>query len=272
MENTYEYLEMLYEQAQQGDASAMVQFALLNHERRREMQKHITNAREEFEWYKKAADLGFADAYSLVGCRYLWGEGTDVDYIKAAEYFEKALDAGDDSWTSEAKQQLDTMVRDWIVASRNGDEEECEKLTQGRAALEKALRYPSMRALRAKRETLNKIEEYIVSSPSKPLLVWFTANDTLDDLRRKIEARTGCTKVQDRPCAMGKFSAPYNYKKEHTSFFLYHTYFDQLCAENVSYCQELMINLHLPVVCFVNDYSEFEGFDKASFEECTCAY
>lgn len=263
---------MLYEQAQQGDASAMVQFALFNHDRRSGMRKHIANAREEFEWYKKAADMGLADAYSLLGRRYLWGEGTSVDYIKAAEYFEKALDAGDESWTSVAKQQLDSMFMDRMVASRNGDEEECEKLTQGRAALEKALQYPSLLDFLTKRETENKIEEYIVSSPSRPLLVWFTSDDTLDDIRRKIEAKSGCTKVQDRPCPMGQFAAPYYYNKEKTSFFLYHAYFDQLCAENVSYCQELMKNLHLPVVCLVNDYSEFEGFDNTPFEECTCVY
>lgn len=261
---------MLYEQALQGDVFSMVQFALFNRERRRFMRKHIANASEEFEWYKKAAEMGFADAYSLVGIRYLRGEGTDVDYIKATDYFEKAFAAGDNSWISVAKQQLDSMFRDWIVASRNGNEEESKKIELGREALEKVLKYPLSMQARAKRETMNKIENYIASSPSKPLLVWFTSNDALDDLRRKIETKPGCTKVQDRPCAMGEFAPPYNYKKEQTKFFLYHSYFDQLCTENVTYCHELIEKLGLPVVCIVNDYSDYDGFDTAQFEEEWC--
>lgn len=272
MGNTYENLEMLYQQALQGDASSMVQFALSNHDRRSGMRKHIANAQEEFEWYKKAADMGFADAYSLVGRRYLWGQGTDVDYIKAAEYFEKALAVGDESWTSLAKQKLDDMLMDWMVASRRGEEEECEKLLLGRDALEKALGYPSMKELLAQRNTMSRIKEYIASSPSRPLLVWFTSNDSLDDLRGSIEALSGCTQVRYRPCPMGQFSAPYNFKNGKTEFFLYHTYFDQLCEENIAYCHELMQNLHLPVVCLVNDYSDYEGFDRTQFEECSCIY
>lgn len=115
---------------------------------------------------------------------------------------------------------------------------------------------------------MSKIEKYIASTPKQPLLVWFASNDTIDNLRREIETWPGCTKIMDRPCPMGEFSAPYNYKKEKSEFFLYHTYFDQLCEENISYCRELMSNLHLPVICLVNDYSHFDGFDNSLFEEC----
>lgn len=46
-------------------------------------------------WYKKAADLGYAEGYTALGYVYLNGIGEEANLDTAREYFQKGIDAGD---------------------------------------------------------------------------------------------------------------------------------------------------------------------------------
>ena len=46
------------------------------------------------EWYKKAADSGYADANYKIGVMYQYGEGVKQDEVKALEYFHKGVATG----------------------------------------------------------------------------------------------------------------------------------------------------------------------------------
>ena len=46
------------------------------------------------EWYKKAADSGYAEANYKIGVMYQYGEGVKQDEIKALEYFHKGVATG----------------------------------------------------------------------------------------------------------------------------------------------------------------------------------
>jgi len=46
------------------------------------------------EWYKKAADSGYAEANYKIGIMYQYGEGVKQDEVKALEYFHKGVATG----------------------------------------------------------------------------------------------------------------------------------------------------------------------------------
>ena len=46
------------------------------------------------EWYKKAADSGYAEANYKIGVMYQYGEGVKQDDVKALEYFHKGVATG----------------------------------------------------------------------------------------------------------------------------------------------------------------------------------
>ena len=47
-----------------------------------------------FEWFKKAADSGYAEANYKIGVMYQNGEGVNQDEVKALEYFHKGVASG----------------------------------------------------------------------------------------------------------------------------------------------------------------------------------
>ncbi len=53
------------------------------------------NEEKAFEYYMKAAEMGYTDAYYNVANAYLNGEGVEKDFGKAFEWFKKAVDSGD---------------------------------------------------------------------------------------------------------------------------------------------------------------------------------
>ena len=59
----------------------------------------------DFEWHKKAADNGNAEAQFYVGEMYEYGRGVKRDYAKALEWYKKAADNGN----IEAQSRLSEM-------------------------------------------------------------------------------------------------------------------------------------------------------------------
>ena len=47
-----------------------------------------------FEWFKKAADSGYAEANYKIGVMYQYGEGVKQDEVKALDYFHKRVATG----------------------------------------------------------------------------------------------------------------------------------------------------------------------------------
>ncbi|KAH8074500.1 hypothetical protein JL721_2064 [Aureococcus anophagefferens] len=64
----------------------------------------LLDAEEKFEdsfrYYALAADQGATFAQTSLGCRYLDGEGTEVDLGKARYWFERAAAKGDEPATN----------------------------------------------------------------------------------------------------------------------------------------------------------------------------
>lgn len=52
------------------------------------------NGQKAFEYYVKAAEMGYAPAYYNVAAAYLNGDGVKKDFDKAFEWFQKAADSG----------------------------------------------------------------------------------------------------------------------------------------------------------------------------------
>lgn len=53
--------------------------------------------REAFKWYRKAAKQGHAEAQYRLGKCYEYGEGVEKDSAKAAMWYRKAAEQGDES-------------------------------------------------------------------------------------------------------------------------------------------------------------------------------
>ena len=53
------------------------------------------NYKKAIEWYEKVAEQGYADAQYNLGVMYYHGHGVDVNYKKAIEWYEKAAKQGD---------------------------------------------------------------------------------------------------------------------------------------------------------------------------------
>jgi hypothetical protein len=67
------------------------------------------------EWFEKAVDKGDAGAMFNLARLYENGRGVTQDYVKAREWYEKAVDKGD----AEAKAQLEQLpIREAVGAGR----------------------------------------------------------------------------------------------------------------------------------------------------------
>ncbi len=52
---------------------------------------------EAVKWYSRAAELGYVDAYSLLGTCYFWGSGVEKNEAEAVKWYSKAAQKGDAS-------------------------------------------------------------------------------------------------------------------------------------------------------------------------------
>ena len=126
------------------------------------------------------------------------------------------------------------------------------------------------------------IEEYISSSPIRPVLIWFHSNPDIDNARRAISEMNGCATCGhalyiDKAGTIQtitpsgddeQFIIPGTYN-ENTKFFLFHCYMEQLRGEYLKYALDLMYETKLPVVYLANDYSKEEEpqANVSAFEE-----
>ena len=126
------------------------------------------------------------------------------------------------------------------------------------------------------------IEEYISSSPIRPVLIWFHSNQDIDNARRAISEINGCATCGqalyvDKAGAIQtltpsgddeQFIIPGTYN-ENTKFFLFHLYMEQLRGEYLKYALDLMYETKCPVVYLTNDYSKEEEpqANVSAFEE-----
>ena len=126
------------------------------------------------------------------------------------------------------------------------------------------------------------IEEYISSSPIRPVLIWFHSNQDIDNARRAISEINGCATCGqalyvDKAGAIQtltpsgddeQFIIPGTYNAS-TKFFLFHRYEEQLRGEYLKYALDLMYETKRPVVYLANDYSKEEEpqANVSAFEE-----
>ena len=118
---------------------------------------------------------------------------------------------------------------------------------------------------------IETIEEYVSSSPIRPVIIWFHSNPDIDNARRAISEINGCATCGqalyvDKAGAIQtltpsgddeQFIIPGTYN-ENTKFFLFHRYMEQLRGEYLKYVFDLMYKTKCPVVYLANDYSKEE--------------
>ena len=129
---------------------------------------------------------------------------------------------------------------------------------------------------------IETIEEYVGSSPIRPVIIWFHSNPDIDNARHAISEMNGCATCGNALYADKKgtlktitpsedetqFVIPRTYD-ESTKFFLFHRYEEQLRGEYLKYALDLMYETKLPVVYLVNNYSKEEEpqANVSAFEE-----
>lgn len=118
---------------------------------------------------------------------------------------------------------------------------------------------------------IEAIEEYINSSPIRPVLIWFHSDPDIDNARHIISEMNGCATCGnalyiDKAGAIQtvtpsgddeQFIIPGTYSED-TKFFLFHRYKEQLRGEYLKYVFDLMYKTKCPAVYLANDYSKEE--------------
>lgn len=129
---------------------------------------------------------------------------------------------------------------------------------------------------------IETIEEYISSSPIRPVLIWFHSDPDIDNARRAISEMNGCATCGnafyiDKVGAIQtltpsgddeQFIIPGTYN-ENTKFFLFHRFEEQLRGEYLKYVFDLMYKTKCPVVYLANTYSKEKELQAnvSAFEE-----
>ena len=112
---------------------------------------------------------------------------------------------------------------------------------------------------------IETIEEYVGSSPIRPVIIWFHSNHDIDNARRAISEMNGCATCGqalyiDKEGAIQtltpsgddeQFIIPGTYD-ESTKFFLFHRYMEQLKTTYLQYAIDLKNRTNLPVIYLVN--------------------
>ena len=113
---------------------------------------------------------------------------------------------------------------------------------------------------------IETIEEYVGSSPIRPVIIWFHSNHDIDNARRAISEMNGCATCGqalyiDKEGTIQtltpsgddeQFIIPGTYN-ENTKFFLFRRYMEQLRGEYLKYALDLMYETKLPVVYLANN-------------------
>jgi hypothetical protein len=139
-------------------------------------------------------------------------------------------------------------------------------------------------------EVENLIKEYSnQKSFSKPLMLWFASNRTLDcvkaDLTRDVSRTISImghpfagkklavlgdevVKISDHPELLSLDELPEDYTKN-TERIVYHTIFKQLKRDKLDYCCHQVKKLQVPFICLINDYEAAgeETYDKGYLAE-----
>lgn len=125
-------------------------------------------------------------------------------------------------------------------------------------------------------EVLDMISQYCENHKGKnPMMLWFHSNSDLDAVKQIINntpsystfighpLKLGHTsmvlngetvKIAAHPELVEKFIFPTT-KNDSTRLFVYHKYIQQLDAEALQYCVDIVNLGKYPVVCLMNDYS-----------------
>lgn len=141
-----------------------------------------------------------------------------------------------------------------------------------------------MQIIKQKKQLDEVLKSHLASNPTKPLLVWFEDNPTIDKYLKEYVSKKGVVRTEGHPMwghkralVNGEFvkisEHPELLKNDiytdivrNADWVLYHRYTEQLSSDPLTYCIDLLKNLHKPVVCFVNTYSKAEqGAVDASF-------
>lgn len=128
------------------------------------------------------------------------------------------------------------------------------------------------------------LQSYLASTPTKPLLVWFEDDSTMEKYLKEYISKKGVGRAEGHPMwghkqavvngELVKISENpellandiYTDSVRNADWILYHRYTEQLAIEPLTYSIDLLKNLHKPVICFVNTYSKNEpGAVDASF-------
>jgi len=96
---------------------------------------HQQDHAKALELWHRAAELGFAGAYSNIGIAYDKGEGVEVDKKKANHYYELAAIGGSvsardnlGSYELEVDNNMDRALKHYLIAARNGEGESLERI------------------------------------------------------------------------------------------------------------------------------------------------
>ena len=88
------------------------------------------------ELFHRAAELGYAEAYSKIGSFYFYGKSVDVDKKKATHYCELAAIGGDTvarfllGYTACCAGNMDKALKHFLIAFMGGSKESLEKIQQ----------------------------------------------------------------------------------------------------------------------------------------------
>ena len=82
---------------------------------------HKGNASEALKYWTLGEEYGYPCCIANLGWAYRWGKGVDVDYIKAGEYFKKAIEKGSDNGYEERNlaelyKNGNGVTCDWAIA------------------------------------------------------------------------------------------------------------------------------------------------------------
>ena len=107
---------------------------------------------------------------------------------------------------------------------------------------------------------IETIEEYVGSSPIRPVIIWFHSNPDIDNARRAISEMNGCATC-GQALYVDKAGAIQTLTPSGDE--------ELLRGEYLKYVFDLMYKTKCPVVYLANDYSkeEYPQADVSAFEE-----
>ena len=121
--NEEELLERMKKRVEAGDLIAIYDLGCNYRDGTDGYPQNYTKA---LELHHRAAELGYARAYTNIGTAYYNGEGVEIDKEKAIHYFELAAMGGDViarnnlGATNQNEGNMDRALKHWMIAVRSG--------------------------------------------------------------------------------------------------------------------------------------------------------